>query len=962
MKFNYNLHRLCGSYYGHPSSTSTNSHVGSQWGGTNLLYTSSGDVVVSGVSNRIQVVDLKTQSVRTLPVEARSNITRIAMSPIEDSSLLVIIDTQNYVMIVNFIRGIVLHRMKSNKKIRDCKFSPCGKFIAFTYGKHIRVWRAPDLSQKQFCPMSLHRTYTGLSDDVVFIDWSSDSSVLLGGSRDSTVKIWTLHTTQSFEPVTISGHRTAIVGAFFGTYSNNKNNKCNRIETIYTISQDGTLVSWNCDYDDSNDQMPINNTPIDVDESVSFFTGGNVSGSSSNKSKTYSSLETQGHAIVNGTWSVGSRHYFGQEGTTVTSVDYCLSNQLLAVAFSSGVFGLYEMPSVSNIHTLSVGGGTGAGEGKGGHPIKTIVLNKTGDWIGIGCPTLQQLVVWEWRSETYVIKQRGHSYGTMACMSYSPDGIVIATGGNDGKIKLWNATSGFCYVTMEKSHTAPVTAIAFAKSSVVVSASFDGTVKAHDLYRYRTFKTLTTPVPTQFISLATSNGHSTGGGNDGNAGELVMAGSNDFKVYVWNLRTSRLLDIYSGHTGPVCALDFCPVTSTLSSGSWDGTVRMWEIYKTNSDNATETLKHTADVVCLAMRPTDGAEVCVGTTNGMLSFWDVENGKIKHEIDGRRDIAGGRKMDDRSTADNNASSKYFTSVAYSANGEFLLAGGNSKFVCIYAIETQILLKKFQVTFNRSLDGVLDELNSKNLSSGAVVPVDAEGEDASGDETTYNTIRLPGAKVSDDGSRKSRVEVLTLQVAFSSTGREWSTISGEGLHVYGLDDDMVFDPIKLTESITPAAVESRLRSGQYGEALVMAIRLNEYSLVCNVLENTPHESITYVVSSASLCGGGRQPGTNFLERLLQFLAKTMIDTPHIEFYLEWVLQLLKHHGRYIDQNRSIFMRSFRALFKVIQIRQKDISTLCIENKYNLQYIMDQTKMNNEPVKDGNNSEANDTIMRD
>ena len=61
-----------------------------------------------------------------------------------------------------------------------------------------------------------------------------------------------------------------------------------------------------------------------------------------------------------------------------------------------------------------------------------------------------------------------------------------------------------------------------------------------------------------------------------------------------------------------------------------------------------------------------------------------------------------------TSDNNAASRYFTSIVYSADGTCLLAGGNSKYVCIYEISQQILLKKFQISFNRSLDGVLDEV--------------------------------------------------------------------------------------------------------------------------------------------------------------------------------------------------------------------------------------------------------------
>jgi len=39
--------------------------------------------------------------------------------------------------------------------------------------------------------------------------------------------------------------------------------------------------------------------------------------------------------------------------------------------------------------------------------------------------------------------------------------------------------------------------------------------------------------------------------------------------------------------------------------------------------------------------------------------------------------------------------YVCSVCYSADGSCVLAGGNSKYVCIYHIQRKILLKKFQV---------------------------------------------------------------------------------------------------------------------------------------------------------------------------------------------------------------------------------------------------------------------------
>ena len=224
----------------------------------------------------------------------------------------------------------------------------------------------------------------------------------------------------------------------------------------------------------------------------------------------------------------------------------------------------------------------------------------------------------------------------------------------------------------------------------------------------------------------------------------------------------------------------------------------------------------------------------------------------------------------------------------------------------------------------------QLNSKNLGEGGAL----DEEDDSGDETTYNAITLPGAKRGDDGSRKSRVEVLTSQVAFSSTGREWSAVSGEGLHVYSLDDDMIFDPISLTEEITPERIHHKVMMKENGTALKMAVHLNEYAMIQHVIENTPLKSIPYVVRSL---------GPEHLERTLQFIASQMEESPHIEFYLAWCLNMLQTHGMHMEKYRGSFMRAFRALHKVVQSRHDELKTICDENKYTLAFVQSQGDLN-------------------
>mmetsp|Transcript_6215 Transcript_6215/g.8957 ORF Transcript_6215/g.8957 Transcript_6215/m.8957 type:complete len:210 (+) Transcript_6215:780-1409(+) len=199
--------------------------------------------------------------------------------------------------------------------------------------------------------------------------------------------------------------------------------------------------------------------------------------------------------------------------------------------------------------------------------------------------------------------------------------------------------------------------------------------------------------------------------------------------------------------------------------------------------------------------------------------------------------------------------------------------------------------------------------------------------------YNAMVLPGARRGDDGSRNSRIEVFTAQVSFSSTGREWAAISGEGLHVYSLDDDMIFDPISLTEEITPERIHYKVNIKENGIALKMALHLNEYAMIQYVVENTSFKSIPFVVRSL---------GAEHLERTLQFIATQMEESPHIEFYLKWCLEVLQTHGMHMEKHRGSFMRAFRSLHKVVQTRHDELKTICDENKYSLAFIQNQGQL--------------------
>lgn len=559
------------------------------------------------------------------------------------------------------------------------------------------------------------------------------------------------------------------------------------------------------------------------------------------------------------------------------------------------------MPEFANIHTLSISQ----------EKISSVEINLSGEWLAFGASKLGQLLVWEWQSESYVLKQQGH-YFDMNTLSYSSDGQYIATGGDDGKIKIWNTVSGFCFVTFSE-HSSAISAVEFAKQGqVLFSASLDGTVRAFDLVRYRNFRTFTSPSPVQFSSLAVDD-----------SGEVVAAGSTDsFQIFMWSVQTGKLLDVLSGHEGPVSSLAFSPTGNILASGSWDKSVRLWNVF--DRSHAVEPFSMSADVLALAFR-SDGKELAASSLDGQIIFLDVSQGKQTNLIEGRKDIAGGRKADDRQAASNSSSSKSFNSLAYSADGSCLLAGGNSKYVVLYDVRDGVMVKKYQISENLSLDGTEEYLDSRRVTeAGNIDLIDDRGDESDLDDRMDHA--LPGAQRGDLSKRRYRQEARTKCVRFSPTGKAWASASTEGLLIYSLDDTVAFDPFDLDIDLTPAAVMTVIERREFLKALVMAFRLNERPLIRRAYEAVPRADVGLV---------SRQLPVVYLEKMLRFVADRLdpagssaaagTRSPHLEFDVLWVRALLFAHGRYLRDHSTEYASAFRGIRKGLVDAEENISRM-------------------------------------
>mmetsp|Transcript_31292 Transcript_31292/g.50530 ORF Transcript_31292/g.50530 Transcript_31292/m.50530 type:complete len:872 (+) Transcript_31292:144-2759(+) len=857
---------------------------GSVYTNGNVVFTPDGNSIFSPVGNRVTCFDLVNHNSLTFSFENRKNISRLAISP--SGHVLVTIDEDGHALVTNAVRGLVVHEFHFKEHVRDAKFSPDGRYLAITHGRRVQVWNAPG-TRREFSPFVLHCEFLGHYDDVMCLDWSPDSQFVVSGSRDHTARVYSISTIAGFEPRILSGHRDCIISCFFSANGSQ----------IYTIAKDSAVYVWQRQSSISKGDSNAD----DVAVSAPYF-------------------------------KFLTKHLFTQEHSRVNSAAFHAAAKLLVVGFYSGLFGVYEIgdalsqslagddataessPVWRAVHTLSISS----------RKITSSCINSTGQWLAFGCAGLGQLLVWEWQSETYVLKQQGHAHDLNA-VAFSPDGQVIASGGEDGKIKIWNHSSGFCFATLSW-HTGPITALQFVPNgSALLSSSLDGSVRATDLIRYRNFRTMVAPKAVQFSCMAV----------DG-SGEIVAAGAVDtFDIYVWSLQNGRLLDVLSAHTAPLSTLAFNPTSGTMASGSWDGSVMLWDVY--GGKAVGEKLQHSKEVLAVTFRP-DGRELCAATLDGTITFWDPFDVISKGSIEGRRDVAGGRKAMDRMTAKNSASNKHFNSLCYSADGQAVLAGGNSKHVCVYDAVEKVMLRRFVITKNRSVDGVVDFLNSRNMTAAGPRDLIDDPDDEDDEARFRDGLALPGVRSGNMSSRRVRPAVHTKCVRFSPTGRAWAAASTEGVLIYSMDEQFIFDPADLDQDLTPDSVLHALSDKDYSRALVMSLRLNEQDIMQCVLESIPSSEVH--LSAASV-----PPA--FLPRLLSFLGLYMESSRRVELCVRWSVELLTRHGRYIQEHVSSCLPPLRQLHKSIEYQRSALSKMCDENTYTLAYMASVADISGSPV---------------
>jgi WD40 repeat protein len=216
--------------------------------------------------------------------------------------------------------------------------------------------------------------------------------------------------------------------------------------------------------------------------------------------------------------------------------------------------------------------------------------------------------LWEEEEEKKLFGHMLSELGRIYVVVFSPNGKILASGGEDKVVKLWDVKAGLEITTLE-GHSRAIKSIAFSPDGQkLASADSVGVIK---LWNLRTQREIYT------IKFDFSGVNSIYFSPDS---KILASGNSDGSINLLNVETGKKnYTINNAQKKEINSVVFSPDGQTIASGSNDKKIKLWDV-KTG-ENVHTLLEHKGWVTSVAFSR-DGKMLASGSTDKTIKIWQM----------------------------------------------------------------------------------------------------------------------------------------------------------------------------------------------------------------------------------------------------------------------------------------------------------------------------------------------------
>ncbi len=491
--------------------------------------------------------------------------TLIAFSP--DCRLVAVDGPERNVLLFDLHSGrLVTNTNQHERTLSAIAFAPSGQFLATgDQNGSVKIWDIAAGVERSVLKRN--------QDGIKWVTFSPDSRLLVSTDGTQTASLWDVASGRELAPVEISGSELSRV--WFFPDGNRFLTATAKGELQFVDARTRRVVA----------ALKSHTGEVTAEVTAAAFTPDGkrlATGSADHTIRLWDAATGEGLATIRG------------HSSTITAVAWSKDSHHLVTGSDDGDVKIWDVDDVLESSPPA-------------EPVARYLataFTPARELLALGVTGDNRLKLWNLSTgrELALFDEAG---GNVLCAAFSPDNRLLATGGMDHKVRIWDAAGKLLHTLT--GHQSSVFSVDFAPDGQsLVTGGEDRTLRLWDMAAGRELGQLEGGAENFYRADFAPDGR------------RLASACRDGGVKLWDLTTRTIVKTFVGHTDRVRAIAFSHDGRLLATGGKDNTVKLWDVA---GGNLLMRLGR-SDTIQRAAFSADNRRLVTGGTDGTVKIWDV----------------------------------------------------------------------------------------------------------------------------------------------------------------------------------------------------------------------------------------------------------------------------------------------------------------------------------------------------